>query len=187
MWQGSSRILPHAASGFWAHQLQNLMHHREGRPQRRACGLSPRALRLFSSIRLPGECKTERQAAKRPGGQRQPKSKPDGPRPSRLRHETALYLAHRPNGRQAAVSLLLSTTRLLTRLQGEVWFSCPPLPRFLASLFASLFAGEREAASAVGGGGTPRHTATGEMEETPTSQARWKGEAPRPQEGGEGG
>ena len=146
---------------------------REGRPQRRACGLSPSS---------PAPSLT-----KRPGSQRQSKSKPAGPRASRLCHETASNLPHRPNGRKSAVSTLFSATRLLTRLLGEVWFSCPPLPRFLASLFASLFAGEREAASAVGGGGKPRHTATGEMEETPTSQARWKGEAPRPQEGGEGG
>ena len=63
------------------------------------------------------------------------------------------WLSHKLSDplRQAAVSLLLSTTRLLTRLQGEVWFSCQPLPRFLASLFASLFAGEREAACALGG------------------------------------
>ena len=141
---------------------------REGRPQRRACGLSP-------SNPAPS-------LTKRPGSQRQSKSKPAGPRASRLCHETASNLPHRPNGRKSAVSTLFSATRLLTRLLGEVWFSCPPLPRFLASLFASLFAAEMEAASAVGGrgGGKPQQTTTGEMEETPTPSSEMEGGSPPP-------
>ncbi len=50
-------------------------------------------------------------------------------------------------GRQmSSMNSKLQATRLKTRLLREVWFPRTPLPRFLASLFTSLFAGEREAA-----------------------------------------
>jgi len=50
-------------------------------------------------------------------------------------------------GRQmSSMTSKLQATRLKTRLLREVWFPRTPLPRFLASLFTSLFAGEREAA-----------------------------------------
>ncbi len=53
-------------------------------------------------------------------------------------------------------SAAVPTARLLTRLLEEVWFFCAPLPHLLASLFTSLFAGDREVTHTAGGEGESR-------------------------------